>query len=89
MNIDFSTPGNISYDMIPYIKKAITEFPEKITGVASTPAANHLFKFCPPTKAHILPESQAIAYQHTTAQLLFLSWVRATFKLRSHFLLLG
>jgi hypothetical protein len=75
MNIDFSTPGNISYDMIPYLKKVIPEFPEKIMEVASTPAADHLFKLCTPTKAHILPESQAIAYHHTTAQLLFLSWV--------------
>jgi hypothetical protein len=75
MNIDFSTPGNISYDMIPYLKKVITEFPEMITGVASTPAADHIFKIHPPTEAHILPQSQAIAYHHTTAQLLFLSWV--------------
>jgi hypothetical protein len=57
MNINFSSPGNVSYDMIPYLKKVITEFPEKITGVASTPAADHLFKICPPTKTRILPES--------------------------------
>ncbi len=76
MNIDFSTPGNISNDMIPYLNKVITEFPEKITGVASTPAADHLFQIHPPTKSRILPESQAIAYHHTTAQFLFLSWVR-------------
>jgi hypothetical protein len=76
MNIDFSTPGNISYDMILYLNKAITEFPENITGVASTLAADHLFQIRPPTEAHILPESQVIAYHHTTAQLSFLSRVR-------------
>ncbi len=75
MNIDFSTPGNVSYDMIPSLNKVITEFPEKIMGVASSPAADHLFQICPPTEACILPESQAIAYHHTTAQLLFLSRV--------------
>jgi hypothetical protein len=75
MNIDFSTPGNVSYDMIPYLNKVITEFPEKITGVAYTPAADHLFQICPPTEDRILPESQAITYHHTTAQLLFLSQV--------------
>jgi hypothetical protein len=62
--------------MIPYLNKVITEFPEKITGVASTPAADHLFQIYPPTEASILPESQAITYHHTTAQLLFLSQVR-------------
>ncbi len=62
--------------MILYLIKVITEFPKKITGVASTLAADHLFQICPPTEAHILPESQVIAYHHTTAQLLYLSWVR-------------
>ncbi len=61
--------------MIPYLNKVITEFPEKITGVASTSAADHLFQIRPPIEARILPESQAIAYHHTTAQLLFLSRV--------------
>jgi len=68
--------------MIPYITKVITDFPERITGVASSPAADHLFKIRPPEEkirppeeARILPESQAIAFHHTTAQLLFLSRV--------------
>jgi hypothetical protein len=76
MNINLSTPGNVSFDMIPYIKKIIADFPEKITGVASSPAADHLFKIRPPDEARVLPESQAIAFHHTTAQLLFLSRVR-------------
>ena len=75
MNMTFSTPGCVSFDMIPYIKKILDDFPEKITGVASSPAADHLFTINAPTKARLLPESQAIAYHHTTAQLLFLSWV--------------
>ena len=76
MNMKFSTPGCVSFDMIPYIKKILDDFPEKMTGVASSPAADHLFTICPPTEARLLPESQTIAYHHTTAQLLFLSWVR-------------
>ena len=75
MNINFSTPGSVSFDMIPYITKVIADFPEKITGVASSPAADHLFKIRPPDEARILPESQAIAFHHTTAQLFFLSRV--------------
>ncbi len=44
--------------------------------MASSPAADHLFNIRPPDEARILPESQAIAFHHTTAQLLFLSRVR-------------
>jgi hypothetical protein len=51
MNINFSTSGSVSFDMIPYITKVIADFPEKITGVASSPAADHLFKICPPNEA--------------------------------------
>jgi hypothetical protein len=75
MNIDFSTPGSVSFDMIPYITKLQHDFPENITGVAPSLAANHLFKICDPTEACLLPESQAVAYHHTVAQLLFLSRV--------------
>jgi len=76
MNLDFSTPGEISIDMIPYINKIIKAFPEKITGVQSTPASDHLFQVRPTSEAKFLPEDQARAYHHTTAQLLFLSRVR-------------
>lgn len=76
MNLDFSTSGEISIDMIPYINKIITAFPEKITGVQSTPASDHLFQVRPSSEARFLPEDQARAYHHTTAQLLFLSRVR-------------
>jgi hypothetical protein len=61
--------------MISYITKILNKFPELITGVASTPAADHLFKICAPSDACCLPEYQAIAYHHTMAQLLFLSQV--------------
>ena len=73
MNLDFSTPGEVKIDMINYIKKIIKAFPEKITGVQSTPAGDRLFQVCPPTEATFLPEEQARAFHHTTAQLLFLS----------------
>ena len=76
MNLDFSTKGTVNIEMTPYIKKIITAFPEKITGVQSTPAADHLFQIRPESEARVLPEEQARAYHHTTAQLLFLSRVR-------------
>jgi hypothetical protein len=76
MNLDFSKKGAVCIDMIPYIKKINEAFPEKITGVQSTPAGDRLFQVRPPDEAKYLPEEQARAFHHTTAQLLFLSRVR-------------
>ncbi len=47
-----------------------------ITGVSSTPAADHLFNVCPQHGSSFLPEEQAHSFHHTTAQLLFLSRVQ-------------
>ena len=76
MNLDFSQSGDVRIDMVPYLTKIIDAFPEKITGVQSTPAGDRLFQTRPPTEATFLPEDQARAFHHTTAQLLFLSRVR-------------
>ncbi len=76
MNIDFSDPGSVAFDMIPYISKILTSFPEWITGVSSTPATDHLFNVRPQHETSFLPEEQARSFYHTTAQLLFLSRVR-------------
>ncbi len=76
MNIDFSEPGSVRFDMIPYISKLLTGFPEKITGVSPTPAADHLFNVRPQHEASFLPQEQARFFHHTTAQLLFLLRVR-------------
>ena len=85
-HIDFTTPGNISYDMILYLKIVINDFPEKITGVASTPVADHLFKICNLTEICPLPKSQVIAYHHTTAQLIFLTRVCCNIQTKVAFL---
>jgi hypothetical protein len=44
MNTSFSDRGEVSFDMITYLRNVLDEFLEKITGVSSTPAADHLFK---------------------------------------------
>jgi hypothetical protein len=49
----------MKFDMVPYIDKIIDAFPEKITGVTSTPAADHLFAVSPLTDACLLPKDQA------------------------------
>jgi hypothetical protein len=72
MIIDFSKSGSSRFDIIPYIFKILTGFPEKITGVSSAPAADHLFDVHPPHETSFLPEEQARSFHHTTAQLLLL-----------------
>ena len=44
-----------------------------ITGKAATPAADHLFSIRDADEAKYLLEEKAVAFHHTTAQLLFLS----------------
>jgi hypothetical protein len=43
IDINFSDPGMVKFDIVPYIDKIIDAFPEKIMGVTSTLAAEHLF----------------------------------------------
>ena len=66
ININFSTIGMVKFDLVLYIDKIIDAFPEKITGVTSTPATDHLFGVCPLTEAHLLPEDQAWNFHHAT-----------------------
>ena len=58
MNLDFSQRGSVHIEMIPYIKKIIKAFPEKIMEVQSTPAGDSLFQVCPLSEAKFLPEEQ-------------------------------
>ena len=59
--------------MFKYLDSIIDEFPELIMGKSATPAANHLFSVRDADEAKYLPEEKAIAFHHTTSQLLFLS----------------
>ena len=59
MNLDFSQRGTVRIDMIPYIKKIVDAFPEKITGVQATPAGDQLFQVRPASEAKFLPEDLA------------------------------
>ena len=43
MNLDFTEKGKLRISMVPFLKKVVEEFPEAITGSATTPAAAHLF----------------------------------------------
>jgi hypothetical protein len=73
MDLDYSGDKNVKISMIKYLKKIFVAFPEDITSTAETPAAEHLFKVADEKNTTLLPEEQAQAFHHTTAQLLFLA----------------
>jgi hypothetical protein len=70
---NFSEKGKVMVNMIEYIKTIINDFPEEIIVTRASPAADHLFTVRDETEAMLLPEEQACAFHHATAQLLFLS----------------
>jgi hypothetical protein len=86
INIDFSLKGTVKIDVIPYIGRILAAFPKKITGVSSSPAADHLFQICPPIDTQFLPEDQAHEFHHTTAQLFFCSRVHQDIQMMIAFL---
>jgi hypothetical protein len=75
MIFDFSEKGKVAINVIKFIKNIISDFPfpEEITAVQTSPAADHLFIVQDPTEAKPLPEKQARMFNYATAQLLFLS----------------
>ena len=72
MDLYFRTANTLKIGMIKYIKKIHEDFPEDIKFAAATPAAEHLFDVSEDNQDRLLPEEQAIAFHHSTAQLLFL-----------------
>ena len=59
--------------MIKYLHKVIKEFPERITGSATTPAADHLFQVWEYGEAKLIEEKRDQQFHTTVFQLLFLS----------------
>ena len=70
MILDFSITGKVQIRMEEYIKNMLTELPADMEGMATTPAAEHLFKVNEtPT---YLDEKEAMFFHHNMAKLLFL-----------------
>ena len=70
MTLDFTNPGKVTIRMEDYIKNMLAELPEDMDGMATTPAAEHLFKVNEaPT---YLNEKEAMFFHHNVAKLLFL-----------------
>ena len=65
----FTNLGKIAIRMDDYIRNMLTELPEDMEGMATTPAAEHLFKVNEaPT---YLNEKEAMFFHHNMAKLLF------------------
>ena len=73
MDVEFMNNISLEVSMFIYIDSIVDEFPELVMGKAATLAADHLFSVRDSDEAKYLPEEKAIAFHHTTAQLLFLS----------------
>ena len=75
VNFDFTERQQVKVSMIKYLCNVLNEFPAKIKGTAATQEVDHLFEVKTeddPTKKD-LPEEQAVRFNHTIAQLLFVS----------------
>ena len=73
MDLDFSETGKLNVSMVKHLNAALRDFPESIGPPVASPAADHLFQVRPDGDAQKLPEEQAVAFHHSTAQLLFIS----------------
>ena len=71
MKLDFSKPKQFVVDMEDMIDEILSDVPEDMGGVATTPAADHLFKVRDNVKK--LPQEVADLFHRKTAQLLFVA----------------
>jgi hypothetical protein len=70
MTIDYSEEGKVAIRMEDYIKSMLEEVPDDMTGTATTPAADHLFKI--DEQAAPLSEGESEVFHSITAKILFL-----------------
>ena len=71
MKLDFSSPGKFVIDMEDYLDDVLKDLPEDMDGLASTPAADHLFKVR--DNAPKLDAKKADLFHRVVAQLLFVA----------------
>jgi hypothetical protein len=70
MRIDYLNPGKVLITMFDYIDGMLAMLPTDMSGVAASPAANHLFEVN--LTATALDKTKAELFHHYTAKLLFL-----------------
>jgi hypothetical protein len=71
MTLDFSKEGKFIVNMEEYIDEILTGLPEDMNGMATTPAADHLFKTR--SDAPKLNKERAELFHRVTAQILFVA----------------
>ena len=71
MLLDFTKPGELTVDMVDYVKTVIADMPEEMIGTASTPATRQLFQ----TTEHpdFLDTERGAIFHRMVMQLLYLS----------------
>lgn len=69
MTLDFSRPGKVAVNMTDYVRRMVDEAPKEFGGVATSPAANHLFDTS--DKSESLCEARAAKFHHIVAKALF------------------
>ena len=74
MDLDYSQEGSVKVSMVRYTEKLLRDFSERITGSATSPAQDHLFKVRDKSDSDYRPPTEDLAqsFHHTTAQLLFM-----------------
>jgi hypothetical protein len=73
VDMEFNKDSTLDVSMFKYLDNVIRDFPEVISGRATTLAADYLFNIRDKTEARALEEERALAFHHTVAQLLFMS----------------
>ena len=71
MKLDFSNPGKFVVDMEEYLDEMLSGVPDDMAGIATTPAADHLFKVR--DNAPKLSQERADMFHRITAQMLFVA----------------
>ena len=71
MTLDFSEEGKFIVDMEQYLKEMVSDLPDDMGGMATTPAADHLFKVR--DNVPKLDKEKAELFHRVTAQMLFIA----------------
>ena len=73
VDLEFCEDVSLEVSMVKCLKNMIEGFPEMIAGKLPTPAGDRLFNIRDEKDAKPLDEERAMAFYHTTAQLLFMA----------------
>ena len=71
MWLDYAIPGEVRISMKKYLRGVLEDFPEEIIEAPETKDASNLFNVRDENKQEIIDKTQAQAFHHALAQLLF------------------